>query len=161
MTSTAPDPAALLRDLLHISQTAALATLHQGDPAVSMVPFVLDAADGTLLIHVSALATHTADMQAHPAVSLLVVADASPDVPPQARPRAAISGRARFIARDSAEHAAAGAIYRARFPSAAMMFELADFSLVRIEPRAARVIGGFAQAASLAGERLQQALRTP
>lgn len=153
----AADPRALLRALLAQAQTAALATLHKGDPAVSMVPFALH--DGALLLHVSALATHTADMQAHPAVSLLLVAADDPAVPAQARPRASLSGQAQFIARDSAAYAGTRSAYLTRFPTAAMMFELADFSLVRVEPRAARVVGGFAQAASLVGDRLQAALQ--
>ena len=153
----ATDPVALLRLLLATTQTAALATLHKGDSAVSMVPFVVH--DGALLLHVSALATHTADMQAHAAVSLLVVAADDPAVPPQARPRASMRGDAQFLARDAPAYDAARAAYLARFASAAMMFELADFSLVRIVPRAARVVGGFAQAASVVGERLQEALR--
>ncbi len=152
----ATHPVQLLRRLLAEQTTAALATLHRGDPAVSMVPFATE--PGALLLHVSALATHTADMQSHPVVSLLLTAEAAADVPPQARARAALTGQAQFIARDNdADYAAARDRYLARFASAAMMFELADFSLVRVTVRSARVIGGFAQATSLVGERLQAA----
>lgn len=62
--------------MLATRPVAALATLHRGEPAVSMVPFVLPAGRTDLVIHVSALATHTRDMQAHPQVSLLVMAEA-------------------------------------------------------------------------------------
>lgn len=153
------DPVARLRTLLAEARVAALATLHRGDPAVSMVPFACDHEAGALLLHVSALATHTRDMIEHAAVSLLVMAPEMPEVPPQARARATLSGAAEFIARDSADHAAARAVYLARFPQAEPIFDLADFSLVRVTPRSARVIGGFAQAASLVGDRLRQALR--
>ncbi len=45
------------------SQTiASLGTLHAGEPAVSMVPFATTG--GALVIHVSRLAAHTADMLA-------------------------------------------------------------------------------------------------
>lgn len=157
--SSAVDPVALLRTLLTEARLAALATLHRGDPAVSMVPFALDHETGALLLHVSALAAHTRDMTEHAAVSLLLMAAETPEVPPQARARASLTGVAEFIARDGADHAAARAIYLTRFPQAEPMFDLADFSLVRVTPRSARVIGGFAQAASLVGDRLQQALR--
>lgn len=153
------DPVALLRALLAEARVAALATLHRGDPAVSMVPFALDRSAGALLLHVSALATHTRDMAEHAAVSLLVMVPETPEVPPQARARASLTGAVEFIAPDNAEHAAARAIYLARFPQAEPIFDLADFSLVRVTPRSARVIGGFAQAASLVGDRLQQVLR--
>ncbi len=58
-----------LRPLLHETKVAALATLHQGEPAVSMVPYALRP-DGRFTIHVSRLATHTQDMLAHERVSL-------------------------------------------------------------------------------------------
>jgi putative heme iron utilization protein len=157
--ASAVDPVALLRSLLAETRVAALATLHRGDPAVSMVPFALDRSAGALLLHVSALATHTRDMSEHAAVSLLVTAAETTEVPPQARARASLTGTAEFIARDGAGHGAARAIYLARFPQSGPIFDLADFSLVRVTPHSARVIGGFAQAASLVGERLQQAMR--
>lgn len=152
------DPATLLRSLLRDVQTAALATLHKDEPAISMVPFVHDADAGALLIHVSALATHTRDMQAHPAVSLLVTSRDDGSVAPQALARVAFTGSARFIEREDDAYAAGRALYLQRFPQAAQTFELADFSLLRIEPRAARVVGGFAQAASLVGDALRRAL---
>jgi Pyridoxamine 5'-phosphate oxidase len=69
------DTAESLRRLLDTRPVGALGTLHRGEPAVSMVPFVLPAADTRLFIHVSTLASHTRDMQDHPRVSLLVMAD--------------------------------------------------------------------------------------
>jgi predicted FMN-binding regulatory protein PaiB len=56
---------ASLRSLLTTQPVGALATLHRGEPALSMVPFVLPAGAAHFVIHVSALATHTADMAAH------------------------------------------------------------------------------------------------
>ena len=53
-----PNDALLLRRLLATRPVAALATLDRGEPAVSMVPFVLPAGRTDLVIHVSALATH-------------------------------------------------------------------------------------------------------
>jgi putative heme iron utilization protein len=152
----------LLRRLIAERRTAALATLHRGRPAVSMVPFAHDPAagdvPGALLIHVSTLATHTRDMQESAEVALLLTAEDDGSAPPQALPRATLSGQAQFIARDGDGYAAARARYLARFAHAAMMFELADFSLVRLAPASARVVGGFAQATSLVGAALQEAL---
>lgn len=146
-----------LRRLLDAQLVAALGTLHHGEPQVSMVPYALDAA-GDLFVHVSALATHTKDMLTHPRVSLLVTDEAHAGMP-QARPRATLTGDAAPLARDSADYAAARALYVARFPQAEPIFDLGDFTLFRVRLVAARLVGGFAQASSLAGEALATALR--
>jgi hypothetical protein len=144
-----------LIELLRAQPSAALATLHKGEPAISMVPVAL-AADG-LLIHVSELATHTRDMRAHPRVSLLLMGEAGEL--PQARPRVSIAGDAAFIDRETAAYDAARAIYLARFAQAAMTFGLADFSLVRIAASSARFVAGFAQAHALGGPDFMALLR--
>lgn len=148
-----------LRRLLDSRAVAALATLHRGEPAVSMVPFVLPAGDTTLILHVSALATHTRDMQEHARVGLLVMAEPDATTAPQALPRISLQAEARTLARDTAEHAAARAAYLARFPDAAVTFELADFALVALQPLAARLVAGFGRADALAGEALVAWLR--
>lgn len=143
-----------LRRLLGTQTVAALATLHKGEPAVSMVPFALDAGTGELLIHVSALATHTRDLQARPRVGLLVTAEAQHGVPPQARPRVSLQCEATLLAREGSAYEAAKAVYLARFADAAVTFELADFSIVTLRPVSARLVAGFARAHSLVGEPL-------
>ena len=148
-----------LRRLLDERPVASLATLHRGDPAVSMVPFVLRRADGTLLIHVSALATHTRDMQDHPRVSVMVTAEADRGTPPQALPRVTLACAARRLPREGSDYASAKADYLARFADAAVTFELADFSLVVLTPTAARLVAGFGRAHALVGEALQRWLR--
>ena len=116
-------------------------------------------AGGTdFFIHVSGLASHTADMLAHPRVSLMVMAPQTPDVLPQALPRVSVQGVAERLLSDDAEYAAARAAYLARFPDSAPMFGFSDFSLFRITPKNARFVGGFAQAASLTPLNIEQAL---
>jgi len=146
-----------LRLLLRQQTVASLGTLHRGEPYVSMVPFALDERTPAFLIHVSALSPHTRDMLEHPRVSLLVVA---PDDGgrPQARPRATIQGDAVPLDAESARHAEARALYLQRFPHAADIFALPDFSLFAIRPDSVRFIGGFAQAASLTTELFARAL---
>lgn len=153
------DAARMLRRLLAEQPTAALATLHQGEPAVSMVPFVLPAGATAPIIHVSGLAAHTRDMREHPRVALLVTADATGPWPPQALPRVSLTADARALPRDSAEAAAAGAAYLARFPDSAVTFELGDFGLFALQPVAARLVAGFGRAYSLVGEALADWLR--
>lgn len=153
------DDARALRALLNTRPVGALGTLHGGEPAVSMVPFVLPADDTHLVIHVSALAPHTRDMQAHPRVSLLVMAEPGAGVSPQALPRVALQADAFFLHRDGAEHAAARAAYLARFPDAATTFALGDFSLVALHPVSARLVAGFGRAHALVGDALTAWLR--
>jgi putative heme iron utilization protein len=144
-----PEQAFALRSLIESQQVASLATLHKGEPAVSMVPYALLPQGGGFVVHVSRLATHTADMLAHPSVGLLVVAPPGSAASPQELPRASVQGTARPCADDAPEYALARALYIARFPQSEGMFGFADFSLFVIEPRAVRFVGGFAQATSI------------
>ena len=124
-----------------------------------MVPFVLPPKQTSLVIHVSGLATHTRDMQEHPRVSLLVMAESRSEVSPQALPRVAFRADAIPLPRDGREYEAARAAYLARFPDASTTFELGDFSLVALQPVSARLIAGFGRAGSLVGEALLGWLR--
>lgn len=150
--------AAALRELLASQPVAALATLHKGHPAVSMVPLAWLPGSARALIHVSALATHTADMQADPRVALLLTAPPSPDVPVHALPRVSLQGLARPCPREAEGYADARAAYLARFPDVEPLFGFGDFSLFLIEVRSARYVGGFAQAMSVTGERFARLL---
>ncbi len=138
---------------------ASLGTLHRGEPAVSMVPFVRRD-DGALLIHVSALATHTRDLQEHPRASLMVMAEPDDGTPPQALPRVTLQVAAHMLPRESDAYAAAKSLYLARFPDAAVTFELADFSIVVLRPESARLVAGFGRAFALLGDKLDQWLRS-
>lgn len=136
---------AALLHLLRETHVAALATLHQGEPAVSMVPYAL-LPDGRFIIHVSRLATHTKDMQAHAQVSLLVTAPIASADTPLALPRVSVQGRASVCIPEAPDHAAARAAYLAKLPDAEELFGFGDFSLVLIEPKALRYVAGFGQA---------------
>jgi heme iron utilization protein len=146
-----------LRDLVRAQTIAALGTLHEGAPWVSMVPYALHGDGGDFFIHVSRLAAHTGDMLASPRVSLLIVAPAGDS--PQSRARVTVQGNARLLGHASAEYAAAKACYIERFPPTAELFQLGDFSILKIEPVSARVVGGFAQAFSIGGESFVGAVR--
>jgi putative heme iron utilization protein len=151
--------ASALRALLDAQTVAALGTLHRREPYVSMVPYALDAQAPAFLIHVSALAPHTRDMLENPRVSLLIMAPDAAAPSPQARARATVQGDAQALPHAAPEYAHAKVIYLARFPQAADIFALPDFSIYRIRPVSARLIGGFAQAESFVGEALARAWR--
>jgi putative heme iron utilization protein len=154
-----PDATALLQRLLSGRPVAALATLHGGEPAVSMVPFVLSPPQPHLLVHVSALATHTCDMLDHPRVSVLVTAEEDASVSPQALPRVSLVADAVLLERDSPAYVDARQRYLARFPDAVQTFALGDFSVFALRLRSARLIAGFGRAYGLAGESLRALLR--
>jgi putative heme iron utilization protein len=154
------DTAISLRQLLATQPVAALATLHRGEPAVSMVPFVLAPGGVQFIIHVSGLATHTADMLAHPRASLLVMDEARADVTAQARARVSLQCEAQVLPREGEVYAQARADYLARFPDSAVTFELGDFRVVLLRPVAARLVAGFGRAFGLAGNQLEAWLRS-
>lgn len=148
-----------LRELLTAQQVAALATLHNGAPAVSMVPYALLPEGAGFVLHVSRLATHTADMLASPAVALLVAAPAGSAATPQETPRASIVGEALPCGEDAPGHAAARDAYLARFPHSEQTFAFADFCLFVVSVRSVRFVGGFANATSVLAERFRQVMR--
>jgi putative heme iron utilization protein len=152
--------AASLKSLLSKQPVAALATLHKGEPAVSMVPFAALASGAGFVIHVSRLATHTSDMLDNPAVALLVTASLAETQSPLALPRASIQGRARQCTPESPEYAQARAAYVTKLPEAEELFSFADFSLFIVEPESVRYVAGFGRAMSLTSERMQAVLRT-
>jgi heme iron utilization protein len=140
-----------LQELLRTQEVAALGTLHQGEPFVSMAPYGL-LPGGALVIHVSRLATHTRDMEQHAGVSVMVLGERGPETSAQAVPRVTLQGEARVLPREDLGYEAAKQAYLARFPIAEEMFGFGDFSLYRIVPRSVRFVGGFAQAWSITGE---------
>jgi putative heme iron utilization protein len=149
MTETA---AAQLKQLLRERSVAALGTLHAGAPYVSMVPYAI-AHDGSgLIIHVSALSSHTKDMRADPRVSLLVMREEGGGTSALALPRISIQGVAQELASDAPDLTESRAAYLERFPEAAQMFGFGDFSLFRIQPGSVRFVAGFGEAHSVSAE---------
>ena len=150
----------VLQQLIHGRMIAALGTLHQGVPFVSMVTFAT-ARNGSLILHVSRLATHTQDMLDNPEVSLLITESEAVGKMPQALARATVQGRAKMLDRDSEKYADAREIYLSRFPDAAPLFEFSDFSIFVIEPVSARFIAGFGKAVTVTGDDFATALSGP
>jgi heme iron utilization protein len=147
----------VLQQLINDRMTAALGTLHQGGPFVSMVPYAV-ARDGSFILHVSRLAAHTRDMLDNPEVSLLITESEGSGKMPQALARVTVQGRAEMLDRDSDKNSAAREVYLSRFPDAAPLFEFSDFNIFIIKPMSARVIAGFGQAVTISGEDFATAL---
>lgn len=146
--------------LLRQCRVAALGTLHDGAPAISQVPFaLLPAADGAFVILVSRLAAHTRAMQEDPRVGLMVAQPDAENTVAHALARVSIRAEARMIARSDPDYGGARAAYTARFPDQGFLFDLGDFELFALVPRAVRVVAGFAQAATVTPAALVHAVR--
>jgi hypothetical protein len=81
-----------------------------------------------------------------------------PDVMPQALPRVSIPAVAEFIPPEHPDHEPLKAAYLGKFPHAADLFMLGDFSLVALEPTSARLIAGFARALTVSPDALAKAV---
>ncbi|MGS5086443.1 HugZ family pyridoxamine 5'-phosphate oxidase [Hydrogenophaga sp. A37] len=150
---------ASLRALLQSRRTAALGSLDaSGDVFVSMVPFAIDTEAHELILHVSALAAHTGNMQRTPRVSLLVCAPEVADEPVHALPRVTLDALARTAVPDTDEALEARRTYLQRFPEAEPMTALGDFRFVRLQLLGARQVAGFGAARSLPADEIRRAL---
>lgn len=149
-----------LAQLVRGRKTAALGTLRDGAPIVSMVPYAVAAEGSGFLVHVSKLAAHTRDMLADARVSLMVAEGEGEGKSPLGLMRVTVQGQARRIPSGSTGHAEFKATYLARFPDAEPMFGFADFSLFLLRPDSARFVAGFGQAHSLSAESMTQLLQS-
>lgn len=139
-----------LRALLNAQRVGALGTLGEdGAPFVSMVPFAIDQDHRCLVIHVSALAAHTRNLQERAPVSLLVMQSEAPREPVHALPRVTLQGRATVLERESLQWGACRDAYVARFPEAEPMTQFGDFMFVAIDVTDARQVAGFGVARSM------------
>ena len=115
-------------------------------PGLSCVPWAWNSEFCCLVIHVSALASHTQAMEQHPAVSLMMTAQEQANTGVHALERVSIQGVASTPPPESLLCQAAKNSYLQRFPEAEAMTMLADFRFVCITLGHARHIAGFGAA---------------
>ena len=148
-----------LRELLTDCRVAALGTLGEdGLPSVSMVPYAVEPGHALLVLHLSALAAHTGNLQRQPLASLMVMQPEAPDQPVHALPRITLQVRADTPAAGSALHTACRHAYLARFPEAEPMTALGDFRFVVLHVLGARQVAGFGAARTVDADELRLAL---
>lgn len=145
-------PADLARTLLRATRTATLATLdrHGGYPFASLTNVATDA-DGSPLILVSKLATHTANLEQDGRASVLLAETGKGPGKGDAlaHPRLTVLGTFKPVARDSAEDGRVRRRFLARHPKAELYAGFADFAFWRMAVVSAHLNGGFARAADL------------
>jgi putative heme iron utilization protein len=148
---------AQLASLLRGQRVAALGTLRQGAPNVSLVSYLAEADFGALVLRVSRLAWHTQDMLQDPRVSLLIAEPDDARADPQTLARVTLRGTAVQQPGHGAEFERLKRAWLERFRQSAVTFELADFAFWRIAPRDARFVAGLGRTYNLSAEALRQA----
>lgn len=142
----------LAQELLAAARFGALGVLLDGTPMVTRVAVARDDT-GLPMTLISTLSQHTRALQADPVCSLLV-GEPGQKGDPLTHPRLTVQARAAFVDRPSAEHDALRALYLDQIPKAALYIDFGDFSLVRLNPTAAFLNGGFGRAYHLSRDDL-------
>ena len=149
----------LLAHLIRTTRVAALGTLRDGAPQVSLVAFACTQDFSAFYIHVSRLAQHTMDMQKDRRVSLLICETDDGRADPQSLARLSVRGSAAFMPPGEPGYTPVKVLYLDRFPESEPLFGLEDFGLWRIVPKGARYIAGVAKAFNLTPDSLQNAAK--
>jgi heme iron utilization protein len=146
----APDFAAkaIAKGLLRTMRAGALATIDRntGHPFASLVNIATDV-DGSPLILISRLSTHTANLEKDGRASLLFSSVGRGD--PLAHPRLTVLGTFSPIARDHGDEPRLRQRFLARHPKSELYAGFADFSFWRLAVASAHLNAGFARAADL------------
>lgn len=146
-----------LKQLICTPRQAALGTLHNQAPFVSMVLVAPSQDLCSYYIHISRLAQHTRDINTDPRVSLMFMEKDDDSADPQQLSRISIVGRAFELTGGDPDYPAARSRYLERYPASAPYFTFKDFHLFRIKAESARMVAGFAKAANLTPDDLKQA----
>jgi putative heme iron utilization protein len=149
-TAPAPDfdAKSTAKKLLRAVRAAALATIDRntGHPFASLVNVATDS-DGSPLILISRLSSHTANLEADRRASVLLATAGKGD--PLAHPRLTVLGRFAKIVRAAVDEAHLRWRFLARHPKAELYAGFADFALWRMTIESAHLNAGFARAADL------------
>jgi heme iron utilization protein len=147
------DAKAIAKTLLRATRAGTLATIDRntGHPFASLVNVATDV-DGSPLILVSRLATHTANLEVDGRASLLLAANGRGD--PLAHPRLTVLGTFEPIAHSAEAEPRIRRRFLARHPKSELYAGFGDFSFWRFSIASAHLNAGFARAADLKGEEI-------
>jgi putative heme iron utilization protein len=152
MTESSFDPVAAATGLWRKARQTSLATLSAtGMPFNSWAGMAPDPRTGTVVLLLSDLAVHSANLQGDPRASLLIVgaaadisdSDAGDD--PLTLPRLTLVGHAELA--DDPD--VARPVYLDRHPDAAGYAGFADFRFYRFTPQSAHLVAGFGRIADI------------
>ena len=142
------DPRSLAKSLLRATRAGSLATIDRntGHPFASLVNVATDS-DGSPVILISRLSTHTANLEADGRAAVLLAATGKGD--PLAHPRLTLIGSFVRVPRDDRREPQLRRRFLARHPKSELYAGFGDFSFWRLDTVAAHLNGGFARAADL------------
>jgi heme iron utilization protein len=142
------DSKSIAKVLLRTTRAGALATIdrHSGHPFASLVNVATDA-DGSPLILISRLSTHTANLEMDGRSSLLLASGGRGD--PLAYPRLTLLGTFAPVGSNDHEEPRARRRFLARHPKSELYAGFADFSFWRLAVVSAHLNAGFGRAADL------------
>ncbi|HEY1473208.1 MAG TPA: DUF2470 domain-containing protein [Pseudolabrys sp.] len=141
-------PQGVAKTLLRVTRTGTLATLdrNSGHPFASLVNVATDA-DGSPLILVSKLATHTANLECDGRASLFLAETGKGDA--LAHPRLTVLGTFAPVDREGADDPRIRRRFLTRHPKSELYAGFGDFAFWRMGVVSAHLNGGFARAADL------------
>jgi len=149
----------IIHTLLSTARMAALGTLREGAPFVSLTT-TAPADDFTAFwLHLSRLAFHTRHIEEDPRVSLMIWEEASPERNPQSLARISLAGEAVRIDPDTAAFESGRDTFLKRNPDSERFFQLGDFALYRITVGYGRLVGGFGAIHTISPSHLREAAR--
>ena len=130
-----------------------------GVPDASYAPYVrID--DNAFYVNLSGLAAHTANLASTPQASVLFLQAEDDSKQLFARKRLSFDVDAAVVGRDSARWAQVMDLFAAKFGDVIDLIRpLADFELIRLTPRSAVYVRGFAQAYPIKGPGLEELRR--
>jgi putative heme iron utilization protein len=142
------NPVGVAKELLRATRAGALATIDRntGHPFSSLANVATDV-DGSPLILISRLATHTANIEVDARASILLAATGKGD--PLAHPRLTVLGTFVNVARDASDAMRVQRRFLSRHPKSRLYAGFGDFSFWRLNVASAHLNGGFARAADL------------
>src|SRR5215468_8260917 len=136
------NPIAVAKGLLRSTRSGSLATIDRntGHPFCSLVNTATDV-DGSPLILVSRLSTHTANIEVDPRASVLLASTGKGD--PLAHPRLTVLGTFAKIERSTPAGAQVQRRFLSRHPKSKLYAGFGDFAFWRLHVESAHLNGGF------------------
>jgi len=128
--------------LLQQCRIGFLATVGEHGPETSMAPFAIY--QGSIVLHLSALARHTKNITKHANVGFMICTPETAGNSPLSLPRLSLQGNISLISSECFE--AAKQDYLKWIPDAELLFSFEDFKLFQITPSHIQWVGGFGSA---------------
>ena len=138
-----------LKQLLEGQRVLSLAVVIDGEPHLGLLPYAVLPDHVGVLVHVSTLAKHTRGLASGGPIAAMVHQSEEAVSDPLQVPRMTMKAEAIKLERGSADYEAGKGRFLARFPDAAVTFQLEDFQLFELKFLHGRFVEGFARATDI------------